>query len=46
MEERLQKIYDRFQKREYRNLRQKESAMPCKFYEEKDLAIRSARRLM
>lgn len=45
MVERLQKIYDRFQKREYRDLRRKESAMPCKFYEEKDLAIRSALRL-
>lgn len=46
MKERLQKIYDRFQKREYRNLRQKENAMPCKFYEEKNLAVRSARRLL
>lgn len=46
MEKRLQKIYDRFQAREYRNLRQKENPMPCDFYREKDLAIRSARRLL
>ncbi len=46
MEMRLQTIYDRFRKREYRNLRQKENTMPCKFYEESDLAVRSARRLL
>ncbi|MDE7158413.1 MAG: hypothetical protein K2N74_02460, partial [Clostridiales bacterium] len=46
MEERLQKIYDRLQARQYRNMRQKECAMPCKFYEESDLALRSARRLL
>lgn len=46
MEERLQKIYDRFQKREYRNLRRDGTLMPCKFYEEKNLAVRSARRLL
>lgn len=44
MEERIQKIYNRLQKRNYRNLRQKENVMPCKFYAEEDLAVRSALR--
>ncbi len=46
MQQRLQKIYNRLQEREYRNLRQKECMLPCKFYEEENLALRSAKRLL
>lgn len=46
MEERLQKIYDRLQNREYRTLRRTECGMPCAFYAEQNLALRSARRLL